>query len=142
MGVCEPLCCAVCFLFPPPPHFKEGTCSDEGLTAPGYICPSVWALHSVSPSFCVSASVFVSALQSSPQNRPLIIVWCVSGSAVGSYKERLGVFIADRQKGRLELRWQANGGRSQRRGPETFPASNRHPSSPFTSTLCGSAAWL
>lgn len=67
----------------------------------GYICRSVWALHSVSPSsVCLSLPLILclSLLQSSPQNRPLIIVWCASGSAVRSYKKRLDVFIADRQR--------------------------------------------
>lgn len=78
--------------------FKEGTCSDEGLMAPcvharvcAHVC--VGAAQRLS-LLCLPLSLILRLLQSSPQNRPLIIVWCATGSAVRSYKQRMGVFIA------------------------------------------------
>lgn len=143
MGVCEPLCRAVFFS----PLLQRGyllrrRSDDARVDLP--VC--VGAAQRLS-LLCVSVSVFVSVLQSSPQNRPLIIVWCVSGSAVGSYKKRLDVFIADRQRGG----WSAAGrpvaadyrGKAWRpfqRATGTPPSSLS--SSPFSSTLHGSSVWL
>lgn len=98
MGVCAQCCCV---FFPS----KRGTCSDGGLTAPrvharAYVRVCVGAARRLS-LLCLPLSLILRLLQSSPQNRPLIIVWCSTGSAVRSYKQTLGVFIAGR--GRLEL---------------------------------------
>lgn len=89
----------------------------------------------------------LSLLQSSPQNRPLIIVWCVSGSAVRSYKQRLDVFIADRER---EAAWSSTGRLMEAdyrgEGPGSRPfqpavkATGAFPPS-FFSTTHGSSVW-
>ncbi len=104
VGVCVPLCALCCYFFfaskRVPAQMKVWRCC---VRTPGYICLSVWALRTTSlppPSVCLSLPLIwcLSLLQSSPQNRPLIIVWCESGSAVRSYKQRLDVFLADSER--------------------------------------------
>lgn len=102
------------------------------------------------PPVCLSLSLIrcLSLLQSSPQNRPLIIVWCVSGSAVRSYKQRLDVFIADTEReagAPLEGWWrQITEARIETfsAGHEATGAAHRLLSPPpFSSAPHGSSVW-
>lgn len=105
MGVCVPLCKPCWFFFF---LLKKGNLlrwrSDNALytQAREYLPVCVGAAQTSLPplSVCLSLPLILCLLllQSSPQNRPLIIVWCVSGSAVRSYKQGMDVFIADMER--------------------------------------------
>lgn len=148
MGVCVPLCARCCFCLQRGYLLRWG--SGGALRArSGYICMFVWAPHDdVSPSsVCLSLPLArcLSLLQSSPQNRPLIIVWCVSGSAVRSYKQRLRVFIAGRER----RGWSSAGrlmepdyrGEAPDRDLLSRPWSNRRSPSSSSSASHGSSVW-
>lgn len=89
--------------------FKESTCSVWWYCAVtlGSICMIL--PHNVSPFllflfFILPLIQCSSLLQSSPWNRPLIIVWCVSGSVVTSYKRRAGCIFSRHWAGRLNTK--------------------------------------
>lgn len=87
----------------------------KGLAAPCARSRLCGRCANVSPSpVCLRLS-FCVCFKSSPQNRPLIIVWCTTGSAVRSYKQAMGVFIAGRER---EAGARLYTGRSQRRGED------------------------
>lgn len=117
----------------------------------------VWVLHNVSPSsVCLSVSARAFSVcrrfKARPKNRPLIIVWCVSGSAVRLYKQRLGVFIAGREREagaplegptgadhRGEARFETSSGGRETTGPP--PPLVPWSTSPFSSAPQWSSAW-
>lgn len=97
VGVCVSLCVWSVVLFLQRGYLLRWR-SDGGVRARalGSICAPAWVLRKV----CLSVPLIrcLPSLQSAPQNRPLIIVWCASGSAVTSYKKRPGLFIADSER--------------------------------------------